>query len=132
MAHDEESGSRPTPVRQVMESVEEEPRVEVESRVFLDEEEGEEWVARVEGRAGSGIIPLRVVPILELSFARTEDPEQLLRTVLCRGESLDDFREQELRALLRDARPVERKPEEPPARGSRRKGDRRKRRRRKK
>lgn len=131
MAHDDESGSRPTPVRQVMESVEEEPRVEVESRAFLAEEGGEEWIARVVGRAGSGIIPLRVVPILELSFARAEDPEKPLRTVLCRGGSLDDLGEDELRSLLRKARPAHRKPKEPPAGGDVRKGGRPKRRRKK-
>jgi hypothetical protein len=120
---------RPTPVRAAMDSVE--PGAEdsdAPGLTFLDPEDGQEWVVRVTGRSRSGVVPLRVIPLMEVVFCSVEAPDVVVRRALCKGESADALSEEELIRLFRESGPASRAE----ARGSQREGrDRRKRPRRK-
>jgi len=125
VSDDEQAGSRPTPVREVMNGGEEEPQRGEEEKRFTAGPEEVEWIAQVVGRAGSGILPSRLISLLEISFARTDAPEEPLWRALCQGESLEAMSEEELRDLLREARPVEEeavREEDAPPRGRRKRG----------
>lgn len=101
-----EEARRPTPVRLVMEGSEEgEGESSPESRVFRDGAGDQEWIARIVGRSGSGILPLRTVQLMEVVFSRTEEPERLLRSAICQGEDLMDLSEEEILALLEGSEP---------------------------
>jgi hypothetical protein len=92
---------RPTPVRMAMEGTENEPEEEApDFRTFTDPQDDREWVVRILGRSGSGILPLRVIPLMELAFARPEEPEKPVRSVLCQGEALADLKDGDLIRLL--------------------------------
>lgn len=85
---------RPTPVRMAMEpgeSAGEERGGEV--RAFRDPETGEEWIARISGRSMSGVVPLRVIPLMEVDFLRADEAATPSRRGLRQGESLDDLDE---------------------------------------
>lgn len=126
----EEEGRRPTPVRMVMEGGEgNEDESTGESRIVHDEQESQDWMVKVSGRSGSGILPRRTVQLMELTFSRAEDPDEPLRRVLCHGEDLLALSEAEVLAFLRESEPY-RKPQNRQDRneGQKRKGRRKNRR----
>ncbi|MFO8175795.1 MAG: hypothetical protein R6T96_16040 [Longimicrobiales bacterium] len=97
---------RPTPVRMAMEGSEDETEEQdSEVRRVEDPAAGEEWVVRISGRAGSGILPLRVIPLMEVVFSKAHEPEVPLWRAICQGESLEDLQDPALLQLLREARP---------------------------
>jgi hypothetical protein len=86
-----------------------------ESRVISDPRDGRDWLVRVSGQSAGGILPLRTVPLLELSFAPAEDPHQPLRRAICRGEGLEGLQDEELLACLRDSNPIPPPDSDPPS-----------------
>ncbi len=114
---------RPTPVRQVMETGEpEEESVRAGIRELTDPGTGEQWVARVSGRSTSGVLPLRIIPLMEVGFARADRPDLPLRRALTQGDSLEELDDQELLELFSSAGPFNSPSTEPSrqARGDRR------------
>ena len=69
-------------------------------RVIDDLEDGTRWIVTVVGRSASGILPLRTVPVMELSFAKEEVPNQALKTVLCYGKDLAEIPDHDLLTCL--------------------------------
>lgn len=108
---------RPTPVRMAMEGSEGEEEKGPELRTFLEPDDGREWVVQVSGRSSSGILPLRVIPLMELAFSRPEEPGSPLRQAICQGEGLDDLQDEDLVKLLRESRPFRQPDLEPRSRG---------------
>ena len=109
MAEEEDQEStdrRPTPVRQAMEAGEPSSKGPMaENRSFHDPEDGQEWIARVSGRTTSGVLPLRTISIMELTFCRVREPDVPVRHALCQGDSMADMEDGELLQLLRTSRP---------------------------
>jgi len=102
----QDEGRRPTPVRMGMESGEEDDDAGTENaRTFQDGKTGEEWIARVTGQSSSGILPLRTVPLLEITFARAQEPDRPLRQALGYGTNLGRISDQELLSLLQRSDP---------------------------
>lgn len=102
----EDQDRRPTPVRVVMEGEGEEGESEREEkplRGFTDPRSGEDWVVRVSGRSGSGILPLRSIPLMELIFARAQEPDQPLKRTTRQGSELDSVTDGDLAELLATA-----------------------------
>ena len=123
------SDRRPTPVRAAMDSVE--PGAEeadAPDRTVLDPDDGQEWVVRVTGRSRSGVVPLRIIPLMEVVFSRVEAPGVAVRRALCKGESADAVSEEDLIRLLKESGPASQAEAKGPPREGR---DRRKRPRRK-
>lgn len=118
----QEEGRRPTPVRKVMEAEGEEEKGPAPQahRIIEDSASDGEWVVRVEGRSGGGVLPLRTIPLMELTFSRLEEPDKPLRMATSRGTHLEGFQDQELLVLLRSARPY-RSPMKRPSEEERRK-----------
>lgn len=101
-----EEDRRPTPVRMVMEGMEQEGgEGEARERELSDPDTGREWVVTVVGRAVSGVLPLRIIPLMELNFFLAEEPGTPLRRAVCRGDDLSHLTDSELLALLRRAEP---------------------------
>jgi hypothetical protein len=97
---------RPTPVRQVMESgVEETGGEEGELRTIRDPESGQKWIATVTGQSGSGILPVRSVPVMEVVFSHAENPGRPLRRAVEYDRALSGVSDPELLVILRGARP---------------------------
>lgn len=97
----------PMPVRAAMESAdaasdEQTPLL----RQFLDGTSGQQWVAKISGRSTSGVLPLRVIPLMELAFSKAEAPEVPLLKAICQGDTLDDLDDAALLDFLRSAEPV--------------------------
>jgi len=102
----QEEGRRPTPVRMVMEGGDEETKGRQEGkRVIHDEESGLDWVVTVTGWSASGILPLRTVPLMELNFAQSVEPERPLRRALCYGGDLADIPDDQILSSLRSSEP---------------------------
>ena len=102
----EEEVRRPTPVRAVMEGGDEDEKDDAEKvRVIHDEETGFDWIVTVSGWSASGVLPLRSVPLLELVFAKTEQPEHPLRRALTHGETLEGIPDHELLSILGSSEP---------------------------
>jgi len=114
-----DDGRRPTPVRQGLETgAEEEGRtVEEELRTVLDPVSGQEWIASVAGRSGSGILPIRSVPVMEVVFSHPENPGNPLRRAVEYGRDLDQITDQELLAVLGRAVPYGDPLKAPPSEG---------------
>ena len=105
-----EDDRRPTPVRMAMEGGEDEEPGRLETdRTVHDEGTGLDWVVTVTGRSASGVLPLRTIALMELTFAEAESPEQPLRKALHSGNDLTDLSDDELLSLLQRAAPF-RKP----------------------
>jgi hypothetical protein len=101
-----EEARRPTPVRMVMEGGSEaEATKDDRARVFHDEDTGSDWRAILTGWSASGILPLRTVPLVELTFSKAETPEEPLRRALCRGEGLGEMSDSQLLEALRNSEP---------------------------
>ena len=99
-----EEGRRPTPVRAAMEIGEEEERDRRgETRMVRDEESGAAWMVKVSGRSASGVLPLRTVPLMELSFAKVDEPGLPHRRALCFGADLLDIPDHELLSCLKSS-----------------------------
>lgn len=114
-APSQEEGRRPTPVRMAMEGVENEAAAPTEERrTVVDPSSEAEWVVAVSGRSGSGILPLRTIPLLELTFAKGEEPDRPVLRALTRGEELHPFTDEDLLRLLASAEPY-RPPQAPPS-----------------
>lgn len=100
----EDDDRRPTPVRMAMEGGEDTEALEDEDqdrpRTIEDPETSTRWIVTVDGRSAGGVLPLRTIPIMELSFAKEEAPDEALNTVLCYGKSLSDISDGDLLACL--------------------------------
>jgi hypothetical protein len=106
-----EEGRRPTPVRLAMEGTEEdEEERRRRLRTIQDEETGEVWIVTLAGRSASGILPLRTVPLMELNFARIDEPDLPLRRAIYQGDDLTRIQDRELLESLK-ASAVFREPE---------------------
>lgn len=120
-----EQGRRPTPVRMVMEAGDEGTDGSGEVvRTFREAGSAQEWVVSVVGHSAIGVLPLRSVPILELSFARADAPDRPLRSVIHFGTALESLSDQEVLECFHRARPFRetlRGPDEPDRKGRRRK-----------
>jgi hypothetical protein len=77
-----------------------------EVRTVKNPGDGREWLVRVSGRSAGGVLPLRTIPILELTFFHADDPGQPLRRALCQGEALESLQDGELISWLDASRPV--------------------------
>ncbi|MFC1791143.1 hypothetical protein ACFL0I_01580 [Gemmatimonadota bacterium] len=110
----EEEGRRPTPVRMAMEGTEADaaPQNE-EGRRVTEPETGVEWTVEISGRSGSGILPLRTIPLMELTFSRFQDPNHPRRCVLTQGDDILSLSEEDLLHLLGRSEPC-RPPKDPP------------------
>jgi hypothetical protein len=87
------------------------------TRVVHEVETETDWIVRVGGRSVSGVIPLRTIPLMELTFSRLETPNEPLRRVLHHGETLARIPDHELLSLLEKAEPFREPmtvPEQPP------------------
>ena len=103
-----EEGRRPTPVRAVMEGGEDEEKERKdEARMVHDEEKGLDWIVTVSGRSASGILPLRTVPVMELSFAKAEEPERPLRRTLFSAGDLADLSDPQLFSCFKNSTPYQ-------------------------
>ncbi len=116
-ASDARSGSeeahRPTPVRMVMEGTEPERDETVEEvRTVQDPETGKSWSVKVVGRGASGILPVRSIPLMELSFSDASGAGAPTRRVTCHGDGLEGMPDAELVRLLSRSRAVEESPGE--------------------
>lgn len=110
----DEEGRRPTPVRTVMESGDEGEKDEPEIiRVIRDEETGSDWIVSVSGWSAGGILPLRSVPLLELTFAKSEQPEIPLCRAYSYGETLEAIPDHDLLSTLRNSEPFREPTREP-------------------
>jgi len=97
---------RPTPVRMAMEGSEPEGGGRgIEVRGFQDPATGQEWIARISGRSMSGVVPLRIIPLIEVAFCKADQPAVPVRRGLRQGESLEDLDEGGLLELLRASGP---------------------------
>ena len=97
-----------------------EPVADETTRVLHDAESGLDWTVTLTGWSASGVLPLRTVPLVELTFSRVETPDEPVRKVLQRGEGLAEFSEEDLLAALRNSgpfRPPMREAEAPEQRG---------------
>jgi hypothetical protein len=101
---------RPMSVRAAMEVSEpdEEDRGSLR-REFCDPKTDQDWVVRISGRSMSGVLPLRVIPLMELNFSRSEEPDVPLRRAIYQGESMDELDDSALLSLFRSAGPFESK-----------------------
>ena len=103
----EEGVKRPTPVRLAMETGDAENGGEGdEVRTVRNPDDGREWIVRVSGRSAGGVLPLRTIPLLELTFFHADDPHQPLRRALCQGEGLESLQDEELISGLGASSPV--------------------------
>ena len=97
---------RPTPARMAMEGAEgDEVERAGENRRIRDESQGIDWLVRVSGCSSSGILPLRSVPIMELTFAKAEAPERLLRRAVLLDGDLQELPLQDLLTALERSEP---------------------------
>ena len=100
---------RPTPVRMAMDTGEPQEREDgSDNRTFTHPSSGEEWIARVSGRSMSGVVPLRVIPLMEVGFSRAEDPGVAVRRAVWQGDSLDDLDDAGLLRLFDSSGPFSR------------------------
>ena len=101
-----EDVKRPTPVRMAMDGGNEAEPVQNETtRVLHDAESGSDWSVNLTGWSASGVLPLRTVPLVELTFSRVEAPDEPVRKVLQQGESLAEFSDEDLLAAFRNSGP---------------------------
>ena len=113
-----EEGRRPTPVRAVMEGGEDEEKERKdETRMVHDDEEGLDWIVTVSGRSASGILPLRTVPVMELSFAKAEEPERPLRRALFSAGDLADLSDPQLFSCFKNSTPYQEPSQAPSGKG---------------
>lgn len=105
---EEDGDRRPTPVRMGIETGEDEVDPDEEnSRRFHQPESETDWIVRVSGRSASGVIPLRTVPLMELTFFQSDEPNEPLRRILHYGETLSRIPDHELLALLERSGPFQ-------------------------
>ena len=100
-------GQRPTPVRLSMDAEREEPEPRDPPSTSIQRGEDEEWIVRVEGRTETGGPGDAGAPLLFLTFARADEPDNRIRETVRVGRRLDGLSETELLAALEDARPYE-------------------------
>ena len=99
---------RPVPVRAAMDASEPEEGDEGSLlRQFCDPKTDQEWVVRISGRSTSGVLPLRVIPLMELNFSKSEAPNAPVRRAIYQGESMDELDDAGLLLLFRSAGPFE-------------------------
>jgi hypothetical protein len=99
-------GRRPTPARVVMEGAAHGTvGLGSQRRAFRDPANGQEWVLEVTGRSTSGVLPLRLIHLMDVSFALADNPEVPLRRALCPEGSLEDLDDEEIMRLFRRSRP---------------------------
>ena len=102
----EEEARRPMPVRAAMEAGEEEEGDGSGApRHFQDEATATGWLVSVSGHSTSGILPLRTVPLMELTFAWASDPERPRRRVLEVERDLANISDHELLSMLERSEP---------------------------
>lgn len=104
--NEENQNRRPTPVRMVMDSGEEEEGdAGKESKILDDPSTGDRWIARVSGRSTGGVLPLRTIPLMEVSFHKDEESGIPLRHAVWQGASLDELDEGGLLRLFQASKP---------------------------
>jgi hypothetical protein len=109
-----EKDRRPTPVRMVMEGGDEEEKDGREQpRLIRDEVNEVDWIVTVTGRSVSGVLPLRTVPLMELTFAKALEPDRPLRRALRFDGVLEDIPDHELLSDLRGSEPYREPIQEP-------------------
>lgn len=123
MEADGNQDRRPVPVRAAMvspgpEPVEQTPR----QRRVVDPTAGAEWIARITGRSTSGVTPLRVIPLVELTFSLAQAPDVPVRRAICQGEPLEELDDETLLRVIRSAGPAESGSSPPPSSKDRRGG----------
>lgn len=104
----EEAVRRPPPARGTSERAEPkrlDAHEPVTVRRFSDG--AEEWVARISGACVYGTGPVGTAPVVSISFARADSPEETLRVALSTPNTLECASDRELRRLLERARPVD-------------------------
>ncbi len=74
-------------------------------RVFRDPANDRDWVLTVTGRSTSGVLPLRSIRLMDVTFALAESPAVPLRRALCREALLEGLTEDEVLKLFRRSRP---------------------------
>jgi hypothetical protein len=93
-------------------------------RTFCEVGSDREWVVSVVGMSASGVLPLRSVPIMELSFARADAPDRQLRSAIHYGTTLEGLSDQDVLECFQRARPFQeslRGPDEVGRKGRKRK-----------
>jgi hypothetical protein len=90
-----------------MEGGEGEEGVDPSHRIIRNPDTGREWIVRVTGHSASGILPLRSIPIVELTFSSVEEPERAQYQVVTYDRTLEDTSDQDLITLLQSSRPFE-------------------------
>ena len=111
----EEEDRRPTPVRMAMDAGEgEEAKEGEEVRMILDPEDGREWVVQIVGRSTAGILPLRTVPLMDVTFSLPQNPQAPLRRATCQGEELESLTDSDLLSFFRASKPHRPPLETPP------------------
>lgn len=101
---------RPMSVRAAMETSEPEGGEQApQLRHFLDPKSAQEWVARISGRSTSGVLPLRVIPLMEVNFSKAEAPDVPISRAISQGETLEELDDASLVALLKSSGPMESK-----------------------
>jgi len=118
VAPEEDEPKRPTPVRMAMEGEEEEKEGPEKVRIIHDETSGLDWMVTVSGRSASGILPLRTVPLMELTFSEAENPDRFLRRAVCYGGALADIPDDELLSSFKSSEPFREPMREPREKGS--------------
>lgn len=101
-----DDGQRPMPVRMVMEAAEPEGPAEGGPRLLQDPSMGIEWTVRVSGRSSGGILPLRTIPLLHLTFSPPEGSALPQRRGVFPGEDLSDMEDGDLLAHFRASGPL--------------------------
>lgn len=99
-----DAGQRPVPVREAMEA-EREERQPVPVPAVHFERDGEEWIVRLEGRATAGFRGDGGSPVMFLTFARAEEPDDRVLEGVAVGRSVEELGPSELAVLMDDARP---------------------------
>ncbi len=103
---EKDQGRRPTPARVVMEGTTEAKTGSEENwRIFRDPANDRDWVLTVTGRSTSGVLPLRSIRLMDVTFALAESPAVPLRRALCREAFLEGLTDDEVLKLFRRSRP---------------------------
>ena len=77
---------------------------------------GKEWIARITGRSTSGVVPVRTISLMEVSFYRADAPETPVRHTLCRSKTLEDIGDEGILQLFRASLPYPPPTPSPPSR----------------
>jgi hypothetical protein len=103
---EEDDAHRPTPVRKVMKLAEPEENADGGPRFIEDPSTGIEWVVRVSGHSCGGILPLRTIPLVHLTFSPPEGTDLPQRRGVFPGEDLSRMEDEDLLAHFQASGPI--------------------------